>query len=74
MHKPIEFCTNCNANQEMDLSLSLMTLNNPDGIEEFLLYHYHCSSCNSYVRTTTLDHEEYIRPEEFVMLSIPVYI
>lgn len=74
MHKPIEFCPHCNNRRELDLSLGLITLNGPKGIEEILLYQYHCATCNSYVRSTTMDHKEYISPKEYVVLSVPKYV
>lgn len=74
MNKPIEFCPNCNGKREMDLTLGLMTHNNLEGDEDILLYHYHCASCNSYVRSTTKNHEEYISPDEFVVFSMPEYV
>jgi hypothetical protein len=74
MDKPIEFCPNCKSRKELDPSLGLIIFENLDGVIEILLYHFHCASCNSYVRSTTLDHEEYIRPHELSVLSLPVYI
>ena len=62
MYRQIEYCPHCNTYKKLDRSLGLITFNGPDGIEEILVYQYHCSSCNSYVRSTTMNHEEYIRP------------
>ena len=74
MNKLIEFCPNCNGGREFDLSLGLITFNNPEENEDILLYHYHCASCNTYLRTTTVDYEEYIKPNEFAVVSVPEYI
>ena len=74
MNKPIEYCANCNGKRELDLSLGLVACNNLEGTEDILLYHYHCASCNSYVRSTTMSHDEYISSDEIMVLSIPEYI
>lgn len=74
MNKPIELCPNCNGKRELDLSLGLITYNNLEGTEDILLYHYHCDSCNSYVRSTTMNHEDYISSDEYVVFSIPEYV
>lgn len=71
MYKPIEFCPTCNSRQEMDQTLGLMTFKNHVGVGDILLFNYHCASCNTYVRSTTIDHEELIRPNELVVFSIP---
>ena len=73
MDKPIDFCPNCGSRKALDLSLGLITNYHPDGVEDILLYHFHCASCNSYVRSTTLDHHAYIRPSEIPVYSIPEY-
>ncbi len=74
MNKPIEFCPNCNGKREIDLSLGMVTYNNLEGTEDILLYHYHCASCNSYVRSTTINYDEYISSDEIVMFSIPEFV
>ncbi len=74
MNKPIDFCPSCKSKRELDLSLGLVTFNNPEGTDDILLYHYHCASCNAYVRSTTLNHEEYSSPGEFVVVSISEYL
>jgi hypothetical protein len=74
MNKPIEYCPNCSCKRELDLSLGLVAANEPDCSEGILLYHYHCAACNTYIRSTTLDYEEYIRPHEVSILSLPVYV
>jgi hypothetical protein len=60
--------------KELDLSLAMLTINGPKGKEEVLLYQYHCASCNSYVRSTTLDHQEFISPYEPAVFSVPEYV
>lgn len=57
----------------MDLSLGLIPFQGADGIKEILVYHYHCASCNSHVRSTTMDYEEYLTPNDSVAISIPDY-
>jgi len=74
MAKRIEFCPSCGCMKEVDISLGMMTLNNPQGKEEVFLYQYHCASCNSYVRSTTLDHTAVISPYEPAVLSVPGYV
>lgn len=74
MNKPIAYCPNCNAKRELDISLGLATYNNIEGTQDILLYHYHCASCNSYVRSTTMNHDEYISSDDIVGFSIPEYI
>jgi C4-type Zn-finger protein len=73
MYRLIEYCPHCHARQGIDLSLGLIPFHGPDGIEEILVYHYHCAVCNSHIRSTTMDHKEYIRPKESVVFSIPEY-
>ena len=51
----------------------MMTRNNPQGKEEVLLYQYHCASCNAYVRSTTLDHQEVVSPYQPAVFSVPEY-
>lgn len=74
MNRPIELCPNCNGRRELDLSLGLITHENIEGVEDILVYHYHCASCNSYVRSTTMDHEGYTSPDESMVFSIPEYV
>jgi hypothetical protein len=73
MPKLIEFCPSCGCMKELDLSLGMMTRNNPLGKEEVLLYQYHCASCNSFVRSTTLDHQQVVSPSELAVFSIQEY-
>ncbi len=72
MNRPIEYCPNCKARQRMDLSLGMMPFHSKDGIKEIFLYHYHCSVCNSYVRSTSMDHVEFIPPDGYVEHSTPL--
>jgi len=74
MPKLIEFCPSCGCMKEVDTSLGMMTRNNPQGKEEVLLYQYHCASCNSFVRSTTLDHQEVLSPSELAVFSVPEYV
>ena len=74
MHKPIEFCPKCNSRQGMDQTLGLMTFNNHEGLGENLFYNYHCASCNTYVKSTTINHEEFSVPNKFLVFSIPVFV
>ncbi len=74
MYKQIAYCPNCNVKRELDISLGMVTYNNIEGTHDILLYHYHCASCNSYVRSTTMNHDEYISSDEIVGFSIPEYI
>ena len=73
MHSLIEFCPHCDCRRELDVSLGLAAVNSPNGIEEVLLYHYYCASCNTYVRSTTLDNQEYISPKEAALFPISEY-
>jgi C4-type Zn-finger protein len=73
MHKLIGFCPSCNYMKELDVSLGMISLNNPIGEDEVLIYQYHCASCNSFVRSTTMDHQE-VSPNELVVFSIPEYV
>ena len=74
MSKPIEFCPNCNCKRELDRSLGLVSANASETDGYTLLYHFHCAACNSYVRSTTLDYQEFIQADELLVLSQPVYI
>jgi hypothetical protein len=75
MPKPIELCPNCASMRELDLSLGMMTINGPNGIEEVFLFQYHCTKCNTYVRSTTLDHQEIISPTAYKEVgTIPNYV
>jgi hypothetical protein len=74
MHKQIEFCPNCNSRQEMDQTLGLMSFNSQEGVVDILLYNYHCASCNTYVRSTTMNHEQFIKPNDFLVFSIPEFV
>jgi hypothetical protein len=74
MYKSIEFCPSCNCNRELDISLGRITINDTEGAGHTFLYHYHCASCNSYVRSTTLDYQEYVYPNEYLAIPYPVYI
>jgi hypothetical protein len=74
MHRPIEFCPNCSSLRKLDLSLGMMTINTPDGKEDVLLFHYHCASCNAYVRSTTLDHKEVASLNQAEIFSVPEYV
>jgi len=73
MRRPIEFCPHCDCGRELDVSLGIAAVNTPDGIEEVLLYHYYCASCNSYLRSTTLDDQEYISSNEVALFPVPEY-
>lgn len=73
MHRLIEFCPKCNARQGMDISLGMIPFQGPGGIKEIFLYHYHCSVCNSYVRSTSMDHVEFIPAKEYVEHSTPAH-
>ena len=74
MHKSIGLCPSCNSMKELDLSLAMLTINGPKGKEEVLLYQYHCASCNSYVRSTTLDNQAFISPKVVAVLPVPGYV
>jgi len=74
MPKPIAFCPHCASMREMDLSIGMMTLNNPNGSEEVFLFQYHCATCNTYVRSTSLDHQEIISPNAYAESTIPNYV
>ncbi len=58
MFKQVEFCPQCKCFQSMHPSLGLMAVNTPKGMKDVLLYHYHCETCNKYLRSTTLDHKD----------------
>ena len=72
MYKPMEYCPNCASTRELDQSLGMVACNSFG--EEILIYHYHCASCNSYVRSTTLDYQEVIVPNEYAVISIPEFV
>lgn len=74
MNKLIEYCPNCNAKREMDFSLGLVAANNRVAAEEMLLYHLHCAACNTYIRSTTMEYEDYIQPVELPLLALPVNV
>lgn len=74
MHRLIEFCPKCNARQGMDLSLGMIPFHGAGGIKEIFLYHYHCSVCNSYVRSTSIDYTDFIPPDDMVESSTPVRV
>jgi hypothetical protein len=72
MPKPLEYCPNCASMRKMVQSLGMLEGNSPG--EEILIYHYHCASCNSYVRSTTLDYREINLHIEVATISIPEYV
>jgi len=74
MHKSIGLCPSCNSMKELDLSLAMLTINGPKGKEEVLLYQYHCASCNSYVRSTTLEHQAVISPKKAMVYAVAEYV
>jgi len=72
MPKPLEYCPNCASKRELQQSLGMLASNCPG--DEKLIYHYHCTSCNSYVHSTTLDYQEIIFPTQVATISIPEYV
>ena len=58
MTKIIEFCPQCECYRELCPSLGLRTIINSEGKEDLLLYHYHCEACNTYVKSTTIEHRD----------------
>ena len=74
MYKSIELCPSCKSMKELDLSLRMFTFNGLKGKEEILLYQYYCASCNSYVRSTTLDNQAFISPKVVAVLPVPGYV
>ena len=74
MQKLMGFCPSCDGTRELDISLGMMTRHDSMGKEEVILYQYHCASCNSFVRSTTMDHQEVISPTELAVFSIPEYV
>jgi hypothetical protein len=72
MPKPLEYCPNCASMREMVQSLGMLADNRPG--EESFIFHFHCASCNSYVRSTTLDYQEIIFPIEVAVISVPEYV
>jgi len=74
MSKPIEFCPHCNSRQGMDRTLGLITVNNHEGVGDILLYNYHCASCNTYIRSTTINYEEFISLNDFLVFSISEFV
>jgi hypothetical protein len=73
MIERMEFCPKCNGNRRMVVSLGLMSVDTCEGRELTLLFHYHCASCNSYVRSNT-DQEETLVPGMMAVFSMPVYV
>lgn len=64
MLERMEFCPKCKGIRKMSLTLGLVPINSPQGPDVSLLYHYHCTSCNSYVGSKTMDRAEIFVPEE----------
>jgi hypothetical protein len=69
MVERMEFCPKCNGNRRMVVSLGLMPIDICEGLEDILLFHYHCASCNSYVRSIGMDHEDYLVPDVLAVFS-----
>jgi hypothetical protein len=74
MYKSIGLCPSCKCMKELDLSIGMITSNGPKGKEEALFYQYHCASCNSYVRSTTLEHQAVVSSKKVPVLPLPVYV
>ncbi len=50
MTGPLEYCPNCGGTRSTTISLGTIRGMQPDGREGVcLMYHLHCSSCNTYI-------------------------
>jgi hypothetical protein len=73
MLERMEFCPKCNGIRKMSLTLGMMPVGSEDGPEVTLLYHYHCTSCNAYVGSKTMEGAEILLPEEIAASALPAY-
>ena len=74
MLERMEFCPKCNGIRKMSLTLGLMPTNSQQGPDGSLLYHCHCTSCNSYVGSKTMDSAEIFVPEEVSATALHVMV
>ncbi len=71
MTEHMEFCPKCNGTQKMAVSLGLMPIETDMGPDVVLLYHLHCTSCNTYVRSIPIEQEDSIPLKAAAVPSLP---
>ena len=74
MIERMEFCPKCNGIRKMSVTLGMMPVESEKGPEEILLYHYHCTSCNAYVGSKTMESAEIFVPEEIAASALHAYM
>ena len=74
MDQRMENCPSCNGPRRMGLSLGWVPTSSTEASEFSLLYHFHCTSCNAYVRTRTMEFEDFILPPIVPEILLSAYI